>query len=248
MNDPQELAKELISGTISETAAKIVESRVARHLLDPAATEIGNLMGEIANAARFYATDNMGRIFKRWAEQRQGKPIHEEEFKRVLPLLPTASMVSDQELQKRWARLLQATATEEVNVMPSFGQTLSQMSAAEANYLDQLWREGPFGREKGELRAAYALTRRERTSGMSERLDKWYSWDEGSDEAELIISDLLRLGIFERVELTHRDIPAFDSTQPDRFAPALVRALSEEQIRFSNYGVKFMKATSQIEQ
>lgn len=61
-----------------------------------------------------------------------------EEFKKVLPLLPLASVQSDDDLQARWAALLEHTATDG-SALPSFGQTLSELSAEEAKFLDRLF-------------------------------------------------------------------------------------------------------------
>jgi hypothetical protein len=48
-------------------------------------------------------------------------------------------MQSDDELQDRWAALLESAATADVGYLPSFGQTLSQLTAEEAKFLDRLW-------------------------------------------------------------------------------------------------------------
>jgi hypothetical protein len=48
-------------------------------------------------------------------------------------------MQSDDELQERWASLLENVATAATDVLPSFGQTLSQLTPMEARYLDRIW-------------------------------------------------------------------------------------------------------------
>jgi len=48
-------------------------------------------------------------------------------------------MQSDDELQERWASLLENVANDTKGVLPSFGQTLSQITSAEARYLDRIW-------------------------------------------------------------------------------------------------------------
>jgi hypothetical protein len=120
--------------------SKLLNTEPAKELLSPASHEIGGLLGDIANMARFYATRNLEKIFTRWARSRpEGKIIESSDFERVMPLLPAASMQSDDELQDRWAALLESAATADVGYLPSFGQTLSQLTAEEAKFLHRLW-------------------------------------------------------------------------------------------------------------
>lgn len=120
-------------------AAKILESEPAKNLLSPPTKEIGEFLGTLANLTRFYATENLERILKKWAEFRRRCTLSAEEFKKVMPLLPLASMVSDEELQKRWAALMESTATDN-GCLPSFGQTLAQLTSEEVRYIDRLWK------------------------------------------------------------------------------------------------------------
>lgn len=133
MDDSQDLAKDLVTDTISKTAAQVLETTIAKTLLEPVSTEIGQLMGDIANMTRFYVNRNSASIFTVWAGQR-GTPVQEDDFGRVLPLLPTASLVSDQELQELWGKLLESFCSEEDLVLPSFGQTLAQLTSSEAKF------------------------------------------------------------------------------------------------------------------
>jgi hypothetical protein len=119
---------------------KLLNTGPAKELLSPASREIGGLLGDIANMARFYATRNLEKIFTKWAHSRcEGKVIEAGEFERVMPLLPSASMQTDDELQDRWAALLESAAIGDVGYLPSFGQTLAQLTAEEAKFLDTLW-------------------------------------------------------------------------------------------------------------
>lgn len=129
--DPTELA--------GEVAEKALESEPVRNLLGPVTQNIGLILGQISDIARFYTEQNLLSIFKTWATQRKGEPLESEEFKRVLPLLRDAAMQSDDELQERWASLLENVANAAEGVLPSFGQTLSQITSAEARYLDRVW-------------------------------------------------------------------------------------------------------------
>ena len=225
MDDPNELAKSVITGAISETAAKVLETDVSRHLLDPAASEVGKLMGEIASVARFYATDNMARIFKRWAESRNGRPVVEVEFKRVLPLLPTASLVSDEELQELWARLLEATAQTESNVLPSFGQTLAQLTRSEAKFLIAAWNQRIFEQTVSALTwlCLRCLSGDIDDDGQYNGIIRDYS-PFLRIEADVMVSDVMRLGILQRTG-------GFSKNDQKL----------EERVAFSGYGRRFMR-------
>ena len=137
MDNPGELdPSEVISGVIE----KALDSEPVRNLLGPVTKNVGLILGYVSDIFRFYTEQNLTKIFEKWADQRQGKPLDSEEFRRVLPLLQGAAMQSDDELQDRWAALLESTATDTGNVLPSFGQTLSQITSEEARYLDRIWK------------------------------------------------------------------------------------------------------------
>jgi hypothetical protein len=110
-----------------------------RNLLGPLTQNIGLILGQVSDIARFYTEQNLLSIFTKWAAQRKDKPLESEGFKRVLPLLGDAAMQSDDELQERWASLLENITNDAKGVLPSFGQTLSQITSAEARYLDRIW-------------------------------------------------------------------------------------------------------------
>jgi hypothetical protein len=122
-----------------EIVREALNSELVKDSLRPTAQNFGQIFGLISDIARFYFEDNLPKIFKKWARQRKGKPLDEEAIRRVLPLLRDAAMQSDDELQERWASLLESVATGANGVLPSFGQTLSQLTPAEARYLDRIW-------------------------------------------------------------------------------------------------------------
>lgn len=129
--DPTEIAGEIVE--------RALDSEPVRNLLGPLTKNIGLILGQFSDIARFYTEQNLLNIFTKWAAQRKGDPLEPEEFKRVLPLLRDAAMQSDDELQERWASLLENVANDTEGVLPSFGQTLSQVTSAEARYLDRIW-------------------------------------------------------------------------------------------------------------
>ncbi len=183
-------------------------------------------MGDFANMTRFYVNRNLTSIFTMWAGQR-GTPVQEDDFRRILPLLPTASLVSDQELQQLWGKLLESFCSEEDLVLPSFGQTLAQLTSSEAKFLDAVWQHGRFPQRTDGLRSLYFQC-------------KWNTLNEVVEyeefprqpslllrlEFDVVLSDLLRLGILER-----------NSTFSEEVDGHL-----EENIAFSGYGRKFMRA------
>lgn len=122
-----------------EMVREALNSNLMMDLLDPTAQNFGSILGQISDIVRFYLEDNLPKIFKKWASQRKGKPLDAESIRRVLPLLRDAAMQSDDELQERWASLLESIATATNGVLPSFGQTLSQLTPVEARYLDRIW-------------------------------------------------------------------------------------------------------------
>jgi hypothetical protein len=130
--DPTELAGEIVE--------KALDSEPVKNLLGPLTQNIGLILGQVSDIARFYTEQNLLSIFTKWAAQRKGKPLEPKGFMRVLPLLRDAAMQSDDELQERWASLLENVANDAKGVLPSFGQALSQVTSAEARYLDRIWK------------------------------------------------------------------------------------------------------------
>jgi hypothetical protein len=125
---------------ISGTLLKALESEPIKNLFSPVTKHLGETLGYVADIIRFYSYQNLAKIFVKWAEsERGGRSLDEDEFKRVIPLLPLAAQVSDDDLQNRWAALLESAAKGDNGFLPSFGQTLSQLTAEEAQYLDRLY-------------------------------------------------------------------------------------------------------------
>lgn len=133
MCDPMDWVKDVVSDTLSKSLEKPVEN-----LLGSVTTELGLTFGDVGSVFRFYVSDNLCKVFTKWAEQRKGKPLDSSDFRQVLPLLQDASLQSNDELQERWAALLENTV-ESHSTLPSFGRTLSQLTAEEARYVSDLW-------------------------------------------------------------------------------------------------------------
>jgi hypothetical protein len=118
----------------------ILKSESGKKLLAPVAEQLGAALGDLGSIYRFYQADCLEKIFTKWAASRGDKPgLTPEEWLKVMPLLQLASAQGDEELQKRWAVLLEHTVTTTNGFLPSFGQTLSQLTSDEAKFLDRLF-------------------------------------------------------------------------------------------------------------
>ena len=220
-----------------ETVGKILDSEPGKNLLSPATKELGELFGTFANLARFYVTDNLESVFTKWAKFRNGRIIDAETVKKVMPLLPLASMVSEDELQERWAALMESTATKQ-GCLPSFGQTLSQVSVEEVQYLDRLWKitQSPGRAKFGHMQLLHAFP------GIEAGTFYGGGQDDQLDRAKLAVDDLLRLGILDKIEIA----------EPGRYAEfGGVRVPIEHtgtklrsEYSFSPYGTSFMQAVT----
>lgn len=224
--------------------AKSLDIEVIRNLLGPVTQEVGELLGDIGSIVRFYTASNLTKVFTAWARQRDGKPLQREDFVRVVPLLHAASLQSDEELHERWAALLQTSVTCPESTLPSFGQTLAQMTADEAKYLERLFMRAAADdligdRELGdldglldiydpELRISYNTQSRVPDCD-AERLQSEVRY------GKLLLEDLERLG------LIIRNAKAEKSVFPSAFGPDIelrtVYALSE-------YGLHFIQAVT----
>jgi hypothetical protein len=122
--------------------AKVANSDAGKALTLPAAHEIGQFFGDMANFVRFYTTENLGKVFTRWYAQRKSEGQQQptiDDIKKVLPLLQAASMQEDEELQERWASLLNSASKDDPDYLPSFASTLSVLTAEQVKFLDRLW-------------------------------------------------------------------------------------------------------------
>ncbi|MGA8430398.1 MAG: hypothetical protein WB729_11300 [Candidatus Sulfotelmatobacter sp.] len=100
------------SGTYIETKNKQEEKWLAfsKENLSKISREIGGTLGDFGSIVRFYSHRNLEAIFTKWAESRH-TPIGSKDFEKAMPLLPLAAGVTDEELQDRWAALLESAVT-----------------------------------------------------------------------------------------------------------------------------------------
>jgi hypothetical protein len=118
--------------------SSVINNEQVKNLLSPVTKQIGQ---DIVEFYRLATADNFDKIRARFSRKRSGKPpLTAEGFNRIVPLLQSASVQSDEILQDRWANLTDSAIDEVDGYMPSVGQTLSEISAEEAQYLDRLWK------------------------------------------------------------------------------------------------------------
>jgi len=251
--DPIEVAGEIVRRSL--------DSEAGRNLLGPLTKNLGLILGEISDIARFYTKQNLESIFTKWAARRKGEPLDPEGegFKRVLPLLRDAAMQSDDELQERWASLLENVANDAKGVLPSFGQTLSQVTSAEARYLDRIWERvlapNPYnsGKRKGreelsystlldiyhpKLRAPSPAELRAFPDRMSP--EKLAAFDEVTN-FELTLHDLERLSLLEKIVRYVSDAKIYE-IEGKRVSIPSERGGMATSYALTQYGVNFILA------
>lgn len=258
MDDPTPI----ISDIVGEVAAKTLDAEPMRNLLSPVTNELGLMLGDIGNVVRFYANENLRKIFKKWAEMRDKAPLNPEDVMRVLPLLQSASMQCDEELQERWAALLENTVSDNGGVLPSFGQALMQISSEEARYLDRLWNfastplpylsERRTGRETFEwfklIEAydpdLYAPSPAEQTLYKDRMSPEQLAAYDKMTKVELMIQDFERLGIIAReseLEPPTRIPYAFES---EVVSLPVGGPTLKTKFSLTQYGISFMGAVT----
>src|ERR1035438_3199775 len=87
------------------TVALILNSEVGKKLTLPITEQFGLIFGDVGGALR----SNINRVLEKWTPLRSDKMLSTEEQLKALPLLLLASTQSDEELQSRWAALLENT-------------------------------------------------------------------------------------------------------------------------------------------
>jgi len=234
---------------IGDAVVKSLETQPVKNLLGPITEKLGLMGGDLGDLVRFYVNRNLEKIFTEWAKQRHNQPLPPNtDMGRLTPLMLQASLQSDEELQQRWAALLESAVTEPDGVLPSFGQTLSQLSAEEARYIDRLYAHmtnhpSSGGRGLGNLTILFAL--------YDERLGRFTigireaSLEREFAQARLFIHDLLRLRIItveqepKRHNLTGTDVIALERFLGELQKPELISSYS-----FTDYGLSFIRAVT----
>lgn len=225
-------------------ALSILNNEQVKNVISPTTKSVGESLKDLYEAT---IGDNMRDVAEKLRERRRGKrPTTNEDFKVIIPLLQGASVQSDPTLQDRWANLMDSAIDQTDGYLPSFAQTLSEMSADEAHYLDRLWaffsqpleiNTGlPFAMwpvERWKLMEVYDPQFRINFGHAEYWLhkDKMGEIDKAAyaklNRIDLIIGDLIRLGIISPAE------PTMDSKTGYNAEYAL-----------THYGVSFIRAVS----
>jgi hypothetical protein len=249
MHDP-----DAIKGLLS-----VLNNEQVKNLLSPVTKQIGQDIGEFY---RRVTGNNFEMIREKLAKKRVGKPAPTaEDFKRIVPLLQSASVQSDETLQDRWANLMSSAIDEIDGYIPSFGQTLSEMSAEEAQYLDRLWKffSQPLDYNSGYPPAMWPVEETKLVdiydpkmpTGINAAEVQVYGHQMSEAQlagyahllhAQLIIEDLVRLGILaQRQRAEARDhFLLNDTPMPMRGRPTVLQV----EYSLTHYGVSFIRAVS----
>ena|ERR1700733_11803788 len=103
-----------------KSVLSVLNNEQVKNVLSPVTKQIGQ---DILTLYRHVTGDNFEQIRTKLAEKRTGKPaMTAADFKRIVPLLQSASVQSDETLQDRWANLMDSAIDQTKGYMPSFGQ------------------------------------------------------------------------------------------------------------------------------
>lgn len=196
-------------------------------LLGPAATAVGDSLGDSAKVWRFKRQLRLLNEVKRMIEDsdRDIKPVATRLF---FPVLQAASIEDDDDMQSRWAALIANEAVDVGSVHPSFIEILRQLAPQDARLLDMIydyWVSPKRDSGKNIYRPwIYDVT--------------WAGnvyWDEHEEErraAEDAFDSLLRLGLVQQeYKLINRydtgsNVQAYDLKLKEEYG------LSEVSVRF----------------
>jgi hypothetical protein len=248
--------------TSMEGILNILDAEPVKNLFSPITKEIGALLGDCGSILRFYSHRNLEAIFTKWAESRRA-PLGITDFENVMPLLPLAASVSDEELQSRWATLLESAVVAKKGFLPSFGRTLSELTPEEARYLDRLrqassarFRFAPDGVDI--IRKPFSYSELLKVFDHSIDTNPHpIEWDVPGEkishkewvnaakkqQADLVIQDFQRLGIISH-SLHETTIPRSGGRQ----APVVRGQRSKSRTLFSltEYGLHFIIAVTPV--
>ena len=196
-----------VDPNVIKEVVSVANSEPFKALSLPTTTEIGAFLGSFASVIRFYSDENLKRIFTRWAEQRgRQEVITATEIRKVMPLLQAASMEADDEMQQRWAALMETAARYDDRYLPTFGQTLSLLTSLEARFLHRIRESSPGlgDKEEDEQREFFTeqelnviFCREPREHLLATGLDYGEAQILHAGRFSIIVSDLIRLGLLE---------------------------------------------------
>ena len=244
--------------TVKDTLTFLNNEQV-KNILSPTTKAIGENLKDFYNAT---IGENMHQVFDRLRERRRGKrPATHEDFKVIIPLLQGASVQSDSTLQDRWANLMDSAIDQTEGYLPSFAQTLSEMSADEAHYLDRLWAffSQPLDINTGLPFAMWPVEHWKLVEVYDPNFrinfnhaEYWLYKDKMGDEdkatyaklnhIELVIQDLIRLGIISRTEKAEAKDHYLPGQTPMPMKGS--ETILKTEYALTHYGVSFIRAVS----
>jgi hypothetical protein len=246
-----------------EGILNVLDAEPVKNLFSPLTREIGGTLGDFGSIVRFYSHRNLEAIFTKWAESRR-TPIGSKDFEKALPLLPLAAGVTDEELQDRWAALLESAVTTKKGFLPSFGRTLSELTPEEAHFLGRLrkaasvrCRFAPDGIDITPRVISYAELLKIFDSTIDPGGDR-PEWDilglkvtervpgtaEKKAQAMLVIQDFERLGILAQHHLL--DVEATSPLAGAASTPREPRPTLRSSFALTPYGLRFIIAVTPL--
>jgi hypothetical protein len=247
----------LVTGITGTTVVALLNSEVGKKVSLPLAEQFGLILGDFGECLRA----NMARILEKWTPLRDGRPLSKEEMLKALPLLLLGSSQGDSELHQLWAALLENTVGGVPGVLPSFGQTLSQLTPGEARFLNRLFAfvtqprnelsEHAPGRRPLDFVTLAGVFDPSINTGINpaereffkdkmtkEQLDNY----DRLTEAELIIEDLERLKILTREQVVDQG----QFWRQDFFTAPLTQSDTVLRVQYSltQYGISFIRAVT----
>ena len=240
-------------------ALSILNNEQVKNIVFPTTKAIGESLKDLYDAT---IGENMRNVADRFRERRSGKrPTTHEDFKVIIPLLQGASVQSDPTLQDRWANLMDSAIDQTEGYLPSFAQTLSEMSADEAHYLDRLlaFFSQPLDINTGLPFAMWPVEHWKLVEVYDPKFrinfghaEYWLHKDKMGDDdkatyaklnhIELVIQDLIRLGIISRTEKAEaKDHYLLGQTpMPMKGSETALKT----EYALTHYGVSFIRAVS----
>lgn len=130
---------------------------IMSQLLGSSATEIGLMWGDFFRVRRLKNALRLFEDVKRLAEE-HGFTLKPVAPRLLLPILESASLLDDVDLNQRWAALLTNAARTDYDgsVLPAFPEILNQLTPEEARFLDEVYEES-VASDSGKVRSDSAF-------------------------------------------------------------------------------------------
>jgi len=207
---------------VSETEVEAVTKFIAK-LVPAFVKEAG---GIFSDTVRYWKWKNQIHIVKKAKSHLESIGLQPKAppLKIIVPLLESASLEEDTNIQEMWSKLLASALVDSATIVPNHIDTLKQLSPAEVRVLDLMYgqynagladdKDTPVFFKPNDIAQAFHLT---------------------NDNAEIILEDLCRLGILVKPEVISKEVTSGSghlfSTE---FGP--------NKFQFRKFGLSFMKA------